>query len=164
MDMTPAQRLILSNQYQIMAMLDAENAAHYQRCQTIIKRGYGLQMRELDSELSQLPEAECRTLLAMMEMHHALHISWSNLKDAQDIDPRRLQFLGFDGNTEGRYLGYTRFMVKREGRYTHFPAGSHRFDAQVPMWEKYQRMLAVWHNCPRQYHLSANEIAQIINA
>lgn len=164
MDMTPAQRLILSNQYQIMAMLDAENAAHYQRCKTIIKRGYGLQMRELDGELSQLPEAECRTLLAMMEMYHALHISWSNLKESQDIDPRRLVFLGFDGASEGHYLGYVRFLVESEGRYTHFPAGSHRFDAQVPMWEKYQRMLAVWHNCPRQYHLSANEIAHVINA
>jgi hypothetical protein len=32
------------------------------------------------------------------------------------------------------------------------------------MWEKYQRMLKVWQSCPRQYHLSANEIAQIINA
>ncbi|EBP8509938.1 TPA: YfbU family protein, partial [Escherichia coli] len=26
------------------------------------------------------------------------------------------------------------------------------------------RMLNVWHACPRQYHLSANEINQIINA
>ncbi|MEG7513225.1 YfbU family protein, partial [Serratia marcescens] len=32
------------------------------------------------------------------------------------------------------------------------------------MWEKYQRMLAIWLACPRQYHLSAVEIAQIINA
>jgi len=32
------------------------------------------------------------------------------------------------------------------------------------MWDKYQRMLSVWHACPRQYHLSSNEIQQIINA
>lgn len=164
MDMTPVQRLILSNQYQIMAMLDAENAARYRRCQTIIKRGYGLQMRELDGEFSQLPEAECRTLLAMMEMYHALHISWGNLKDPQSVDARRLIFPGFDSTSEGPFLGYVRFLVESEGRYTHFSAGVNRFDAQVPMWEKYQRMLAVWHNCPRQYHLSANEIAQVINA
>jgi hypothetical protein len=43
-------------------------------------------------------------------------------------------------------------------------AGTHGFNAQTPMWEKYQRMLSVWHACPRQYHLSSNEIQQIINA
>ncbi|MGX8873418.1 YfbU family protein, partial [Escherichia coli] len=31
-------------------------------------------------------------------------------------------------------------------------------------WEKYQRMLAVWLACPRQYHLSSVEIQQILNA
>lgn len=55
-------------------------------------------------------------------------------------------------------------MVNVEGRYTHFDAGTHGFNAQTPMWEKYLRMLNVWHACPRQYHLSANEINQIINA
>ncbi|CAH0237377.1 YfbU family protein [Erwinia aphidicola] len=164
MDMTHAQRLILSNQYQMMAMLDPDNAARYQRHQTIIERGFGLQMRELDNDFSQLPEAECRTLIAMMEMYHALHISWTNLKEPQGIELRRLVFPGFDAASEGRYLGYVRFLVEVEGRYTHFDAGSHEFDTQVPMWEKYQRMLALWHNCPRQYHLSANEIAQVINA
>ncbi len=51
-----------------------------------------------------------------------------------------------------------------EGRYSHFDAGTHGFNSQTPMWEKYQRMLSVWHACPRQYHLSSNEINQIINA
>lgn len=164
MDMSHAQRLILSNQYQLMAMLDPENAARHRRYQTIVERGYGFQLRELDNEFSQLPEAECRTLVAMMEMYHALHVSWTNLKEPQTVDTRRLVFLGFDAATEGRYLGYVRFLVNVEGRYGHFSAGSHDFNAQVPMWEKYQRMLTVWHNCPRQYHLSANEIAQVINA
>ena len=99
-----------------------------------------------------------------MEMHHALHVSWSNLKDSGTLEERRLAFLGFDAATEARYLGYVRFMVNSEGRYTHFDSGTHGFNAQTPMWEKYQRMLALWQTCPRQYHLSANEIAQVINA
>lgn len=85
MDMTHAQRLILSNQYQLMAMLDPDNAARHRRYQTIVERGYGLQLRELDNEFSQLPEAECRTLVAMMEMYHALHVSWTNLKEPQGL-------------------------------------------------------------------------------
>ncbi len=52
-----------------------------------------------------------------MEMYHALHVSWTNLKDAAGIDERRVTFLGFDAATEARYLGYVRFMVNVEGRY-----------------------------------------------
>jgi len=103
-------------------------------------------------------------VIDIMEMYHALHVSWTNLKGQQSIDERRVTFLGFDAATEARYLSYVRFMVNTEGRYTHFDAGTHGFNAQIPMWEKYQRMLSVWHACPRQYHLSNNEIQQIINA
>ena len=54
MEMTNAQRLILSNQYKMMTMLDPANAERYRRLQTIIERGYGLQMRELDREFGEL--------------------------------------------------------------------------------------------------------------
>ncbi len=164
MEMTNAQRLILSNQYKMMTMLDPANADRYRRLQTIVERGFGLQMRELDREFGELPEETCRTVIDIMEMYHALHVSWTNLKDAQSIDERRVTFLGFDAATEARYLSYVRFMVNTEGRYTDFDAGTHGFNAQTPMWEKYQRMLGAWHACPRQYHLSANEINQIVNA
>ena len=56
MEMTNAQRLILSNQYKMMTMLDPANAERYRRLQTIIERGYGLQMRELDREFGELKE------------------------------------------------------------------------------------------------------------
>ncbi len=86
MEMTNAQRLILSNQYKMMTMLDPDNAERYRRLQTIIERGYGLQMRELDREFGQLTEETCRTIIDIMEMYHALHVSWTNLKDASGID------------------------------------------------------------------------------
>ena len=164
MEMTHAQRLILANQYKIMAMLEPENAERFSRYQTIIERGYGLQLRELDKDFSEISEATCRTVIDIMEMHHALHVSWSNLKEKGPLEERRLAFLGFDAATEAHYLGYVRFIVNTEGRYTQFDSGNHGFNAQTPMWEKYQRMLALWQTCPRQYHLSANEIAQVINA
>ncbi|MEA1065559.1 YfbU family protein [Erwinia sp. HR93] len=164
MEMTNAQRLILSNQYKMMVMLDPENAERYRRLQTIVERGFGLQMRELDREFGQLTEETCREVIDIMEMYHALHVSWSNLKDKIDINECRVTFLGFDAATEARLLSYVRFMVNVEGRYTHFDAGTHGFNAQTPMLEKYQRMLKIWHACPRQYHLSANEITQITHA
>lgn len=121
-------------------------------------------MRELDRDFGEMSEDTCRTIINIMEMHHALQVSWGNLKEKQDLDERRISFLGFDAATESRYLSYVRFMVNTEGRYTHFDSGTHGFNSQTPMWDKYQRMLAIWQSCPRQYHLSAVEISQIINA
>lgn len=168
MEMTNAQRLILSNQYKIMTMLDPDNGERYRRWQTIIERGFGLQMCELDRDFSAMSEETCRIIINIMEMYHALQVSNINLrehlKEKVDIEERRLQFLGFDAATEARYLSYVRFLVNTEGRYTHFDSGSHGFNAQTPMWEKYQRMLAIWQSCPRQYHLCAIEIVQILNA
>ncbi|MBS0846817.1 YfbU family protein [Citrobacter sp. JGM124] len=164
MEMTHAQRLILSNQYKLMTMMDPENAERYHRLQTIVERGYGLQMRELDSEFGALKEATCRAIIDIMEMFHALQVSRANLKDSSDIDERRVAFLGFDAGLESEILNYVRFLVTIEKRYTHFSPGADNFNAQTPMWDKYIRMQAIWHACPRQYHLSANEIKQIINA
>ncbi len=67
MEMTYAQRLILSNQYKMMAMLEPDNAELYRRYQTILERGYGLQMHELDKEFGELTEKPPpkRVILAM---------------------------------------------------------------------------------------------------
>ena len=82
MEMTNAQRLILSNQYKMMTLLDPDNGDRYRRLQTIVERGFGLQMRELDRDFGELSEEVCRTIINVMEMHHALQVSWGNLKEA----------------------------------------------------------------------------------
>ena len=164
MEMTNAERLIISNQYKMMTMLDPDNAERYRRLQTIVERGFGLQMRELDRDFGELSEQTCRTVIDVMEMYHALQVSYGNMEDKHGVDERRVQFLGFDAATEARYLSYVRFMVNTEGRYTHFDSGTHGFNSQTPMWDKYLRMLKIWQACPRQDHLSAVEISQILNA
>lgn len=92
MEMTNAQRLILSNQYKMMTMLDPDNAERYRRLQTVIERGFGLQMRELDRDFGELSEDSCRQIINIMEMYHALQVSHENLKDIDGVDPRRVQF------------------------------------------------------------------------
>ncbi|MDE1513603.1 MULTISPECIES: YfbU family protein [Vibrio] len=166
MEMTNAQRLILSNQYFLMSQLDPSNANQYQRLQTIVERGYELQMRELNREFGCLAESECRQIIDIMEMYHAMQESNRMLDEAarKEVDQRRLTFLGFDLASEAQLTHYVRFLVDSEGLYPQFDKGDHHFNSQVPMLAKYQRMLTTWRDCPRQYHLSANELRQIINA
>ncbi|EGA71878.1 hypothetical protein VISI1226_19167 [Vibrio sinaloensis DSM 21326] len=166
MEMTNAQRLILSNQYFLMSQLNPENAAKYQRLQTIVERGYELQMSELNKDFGCLNEAECREIIDIMEMYHAMQESNKMLSEEErkDVDQRRLTFLGFDIATEAQLVNYIRFLTESEGLYPQFDKADHHFNAQMPMQEKYRRMLSTWRNCPRQYHLCANELKQIFNA
>ncbi|ARP37807.1 MULTISPECIES: YfbU family protein [Vibrio] len=166
MEMTNAQRLILSNQYYLMSQMDPENSAKYQRLQTIVERGYELQMRELNKEFGCLTEAECREVIDIMEMYHAMQESNKMLADQEraEVDQRRLQFLGFDIASEAQIVHYVRFLVDSEGLYPQFDKADHHFNSQMPMLEKYRRMLTTWRNCPRQYHLCATELSQIFSA
>ncbi|MFP1557088.1 YfbU family protein [Escherichia coli] len=163
MEMTNAQRLILSNQYKMMTMLNPANAERYRRLQTIIERGYGLQMRELDRQFGELKKKPARTIIDIMEMYHALHVSWSNLQDQQSIDERRVTFLGFDAATEATSVMSALWLMWKGA----IPILTPELTVLTPRRQcgkNIQRMLNVWHACPRQYHLSANEINQIINA
>ncbi|EKO3773687.1 YfbU family protein [Vibrio metschnikovii] len=166
MEMTNAQRLILSNQYVLMSQLDPANAEQYKRLQTIIERGYELQMTELNKEFGAISEAQCREVIDVMEMYHAMQESYKMLdsKLSSDVDTRRLNFLGYDSASEAQLVNYVRFLINTEGLYPQFERGEHHFNSQVAMGEKYRRMLTTWRNCPRQYHLSANELNKIINA
>ncbi|EAP92506.1 YfbU family protein [Vibrio splendidus] len=166
MEMTNAQRLILSNQYYLMSQMDPENSAKYQRLQTVVERGYELQMRELNKEFGCLTEAECREVIDIMEMYHAMQESNKMLAEQEraEVDQRRLQFLGFDIASEAQSVHYVRFLVDSEGLYPQFDKADHHFNSQMPMLEKYRRMLTTWRNCPRQYHLCATELSQIFSA
>ena len=166
MEMTNAQRLILSNQYYLMSQMDPENSAKYQRLQTIVERGYELQMRELNKEFGCLTEAECREVIDIMEMYHAMQESNKMLAEQEraEVDQRRLQFLGFDIASEAQSVHYVRFLVDSEGLYPQFDKADHHFNSQMAMLEKYRRMLTTWRNCPRQYHLCATELSQIFSA
>ncbi|NAW64661.1 YfbU family protein [Photobacterium halotolerans] len=166
MEMTHAQRLILSNQYRLMAQLAPEQAGKFQRLQTIVERGYGLQLRELDKDFGALSEDECKEIIQVMEMHHAMQESCNQLNEADQtrIDTRRLTFLGFDAASEPQQMHYVRFLTTVENLYPHFLPSEHNFNSHVPMQSKYRRMLSGWQKCPRQYHLSATEIQQILSA
>ncbi|MBC8952366.1 hypothetical protein Xenpb_01060 [Xenorhabdus sp. PB62.4] len=50
-----------------MSLLEPEYAERYRRYQTIIERGFGLQLRELDRDFGELSEEICRTIINIME-------------------------------------------------------------------------------------------------
>jgi len=154
MNMSHTERLILSNQYEILAKLNPEKAAFYQRASTIVERGYCLQILELEKSFGHLDLATCREVLDTMEMHHALAISWGNLDAGAraEVNESRLAFNGYSRSQERELADYVCFLLEVDKRF------------HIAMRDKYQRMLAVWRQCPRQYKLSIQEIGKILAA
>ena len=166
MNMNHAQRLILSNQYEILTKLSPEKAAYYRRCQTIIERGYCLQLLELEKEFGHLSEADCREVIDTLEMYHALKVSYENLtaEDACELSPARLEYIGYSRGHEKELADYVCFLLDEEGLFPELGKSCSALNSELGMRDKYQRMLAIWRDCPRHYKLSIQEIRKILNA
>lgn len=166
MNMNHVQRMILSNQYEIMSKLNPENAAYYQRCKTIVERGYCLEMLELEKEFGHLTADVCQEVNDILEMHHALKVSYENLPvtDQAEIAPNRIEFIGYARAYEHELADYVSFLLDSEKRYPDLDKVGSSLNSEIAMQDKYLRMLGVWRDCPRQYKLSIQEIRNIISA
>lgn len=166
MNMSHTERLILSNQYEILAKLNPEKAAFYLRASTIIERGYCLQILELEKDFSHLDLATCQEVLDTLEMHHALSISWGNLDPVtqSEIKVSRLTFNGYSRSQERELADYVCFLLEVDNRFPELPCPCDELSSDIAMRNKYQRMLAAWRQCPRQYKLSIQEISKVLAA
>ncbi|WP_368182992.1 YfbU family protein [Aeromonas sp. R7-5] len=166
MNMSHTERLILSNQYEILAKLNPEKTAFYQRASTIVERGYCLQILELEKSFGHLDLATCQEVLDTLELHHALAISWGNLDASAraDVNESRLAFNGYSRSQERELADYVCFLLEVDKRFPELPCPCDELSSDIAMRDKYQRMLAVWRQCPRQYKLSIQEISKVLAA
>lgn len=164
MEMTTIQRLILANQYKLLGLLDPANEKQYTRAEMIVRGGFDRELKALSQDFSEISEQDCQTVLDTLEMYKALHVSYNNLADKSGVTPHRLMFAGYCAVREKKYLNYLRFISGVEGQYQEFMQCEHGCDSQTPMWDKYIKMLDVWRTCPHAYHLSMQEIQNILNA
>ena len=166
MNMNNAQRLILSNQYEILSKLNPEKADYYHRCKTIVERGYCLQMLELEKEFGHLTEETCREVIDTLEMHHALKVSYENLsqEDQAQLSSSRLDFIGYARGYEKELADYVCYLLDVEKRFPDLGKCCAGLNSEIAMHDKYQRMLVEWQACPRQYKLSIQEIRNIVTA
>jgi uncharacterized protein len=166
MNMNHAQRLILSNQYEILSKLNPEKADYYFRCKTIVEHGYCLQMLELEKEFGHLSEETCREVIDTLEMHHAMKVSYENLseEDRSQIAQSRIEFIGYARGYERELADYVCYLLDVEKRFPDLGKYCAALNSEMTMHDKYERMLDEWRSCPRQYKLSIQEIKNIITA
>jgi|SRR5690606_1796675 len=165
---TRVERLILFNQYKILERLDPENADSYQKMQEILENGYELEYQWktefITDDRDVMSTDQCRFVINVLSMYEALQRSYDRLSNKGTIEPRMVEFPGFDGNHEPKYLGYTRFLINREEKFTYLRTSSDDLNSHFRTLERYRRMLAVWRELGESYDLTSEQIQAILNA
>ncbi len=162
--LTDAERLILSNQHQILSYLDKENNAWHLRVADNLRHGHApLYRNMLDTLQPELDQETTHFVFEILGLYQTLRDSYNRLENDGTIDDKQLVWPGFDGNHEPELLTFTRALVEDE-RYVELlgesPANSHS-----PSKAMYGRMLMAWRKlaCPAS-PLTREQIKEILSA
>ncbi|NWK51822.1 YfbU family protein [Acinetobacter sp. SwsAc5] len=150
MKLDKKDRLILINQYKILAKLDANDAHYYNELIQILENGYEIFYSMLDQWIdNEMPEDESRFVLNILDLYRAIEDLKRRTKDENLSKHSYGIFNGFDGNNESEYLGFTRFLIEIQGKFQeqkqYYYQNDH-LNSHCPMVSKYKRMLELSEN------------------
>jgi len=163
MELTDAERLILSNQYQILAKLD--NDEHYALMAETLRRGYKWLYDEyLEQTLwPNVDDDKAEFVVDVLDLYSTMKASYSELEDKSGIQASEVEFPGFDGNNETDLMGFANFLLKH-GRFDDvLNKGGN--NSHMPTVEIYRRMLQAFQDMGEPtYPYSKEQIRQLLDA
>lgn len=165
MELTILERLQLANQYKILSFLDEDGRDHYLELEQIVRDGYAIFYSMLDETIdTPMPEDHSKLVLDILDFYRALQ----DYLRAHPTTPALVNhpwahFAGFDGNHEGEYLGFTRFLIEVQEKWQEFK-DQKDFNSHMPTVDKYAKMVAKWEEHEKNWHLSEAQFLAILEA
>jgi uncharacterized protein len=170
MKLNKKDRLLLINQYRILAALDKNEESYYLELIEILQHGYSIFYSKIDEWVSDdLSEEKCKFVLEILDLYRAIEDVKRLTKDNQLTSHTYGIFRGFDGNNESEYLGFCRFLVERQGKFQEqkqYLQKNDGMNSHMPMVSKYERMLRVKKTLvlPDSWRLTLDQALQVLNA
>jgi len=162
---TPTERLILVNQYRILASVE-EYGEEYNTLAEIVERGYkGLYYKLFDSLHDEVSEEVTEETNDILDMFRHIQSGIASLTDDEkkQLNMSTLSFGGFDANHDDHYF-QMEFMVKKLGLWDELKntyLNSHS-QAYLP---RYRAQLAVFNSVRKlESPLGLADLQQIANA
>lgn len=158
---TPIERLILANQYQIIGALKNDQSA--MNLADSLRDGYEYMYRELLEGL--LPEMDKETtdfVLDALSLYQAMKDSWVTLGEPHQVNRVDVEWQGFDGNNEARLFGFTRALAA-DNRFPE-QLGEQGKNSHLAVASIYKRMLTKWGEQGRPRHPMTLEQIQAVLA
>jgi uncharacterized protein YfbU (UPF0304 family) len=161
--LTKQERLILSNQFRILAKLDADETDGYNNMVRILERGYTREYSSITSRFSEELSLEaCEEVVDILDMHRALSYAYIALPDKSGINADDVEFDGFDGNNEGEYLDYASFLINRLGYWQESRNAGDGLNSHHSTLDRYRTMLRRWKASADHHNLTREDILRII--
>lgn len=167
--LTKFERLSLVNQYRILAKLDPDEAASYERLVDIFEWGYASEYHcAFESFSEEMTQEEAQETMDTLEMYTCLQRAQGELAPAEvkGIEDDEFLFPGWDGNNTGgsRKMGFAS-LLQKQGRWTTVATrGPGTFNSHVPDFGQYDRMLQVWRQAANRFELTGDEVRRILAA
>lgn len=162
------KRMVLANQYRILAMLDVDDQDYWRRAADMAVQGWPIDDLP-DVQIIRGYQRDALTKEDQRFVLDALNV-FELLQDGEKrgFQPRRenasLTFPGFDANNEGKLMSYARHAVENERRFESVRRSGDGFNSHMPMVELYQRMISAWERLGRPLHISEDLFHVLVDA
>ena len=155
-------RWVLSNQYRILEALYPKEADSHKSAREAVESGYeghyGTLIQHIDER--GVSAEECDEVLDILSMFRAL----KRAGEIPGVEPRHVQFSGFDGNNEGPQISYARYFCSLDrGNFTELEHGDN-FNSHMPTLDRYRRQLVKWRASKDRHTLTAEDVKRIAAA
>lgn len=163
-DLTDTERLILANQYEILAKLDLSEGDYYTRLAANLRAGHKwLYKTAFESISPVLDDSTHKFVYAILGIYGDLKSSYDELEDKTGIEAHDVVWPGFDGNNESDLLSLTGALIA-DGRFT-VTLGKSAKNSHMPTVDVYQRIISRWEELGKpHYPYSKDQIQDILAA
>jgi hypothetical protein len=168
MDLTKIERQTLINQYEILKLLTDNDGdvEHYEELIQILHDGYSIFYDDAVHVYDGMSKEDCKFVLDVLDMYRAIEdYKHKSPKDDEVQNHVWGIFHGFDGNNETPMLGFTRFLIEKQGKFTEQIPYKDKVDSwnsHAQLVETYERMMAKWKANKNQHGLTRDEVLGLL--
>lgn len=153
--LTDTERLLLANQYEILAELKDDES--YSRLSEQLRDGHEWLYAQAFEWLSpNLPSDQAEYVLTILGIFSDLKDSFTELQDKSGIEARSVEFPGFDGNNEGELLTFSKALYDADRFTSTIPKGGK--NSHFPTTDLYSRIIAKWRDLGEPSYPYSREI------
>lgn len=157
MAFSEAEKLLLSNQYQILSILDPINKKDYELLLTCLDRGYDADFEQLapDFEPTLSPDVR-QEVRDILEMFRAIYPNQHSMPGTLP----EAAFAGFDGNEEPEHYAYARFLLEERGLWSE--SKTNNYNTHTNVLGDYRKMLLEWNKSSDKLNLTKDDIKRVV--
>jgi uncharacterized protein YfbU (UPF0304 family) len=168
MELTKKDRVLLINQYSILAILNEKEADHYNELINILANGYEIFYNKVDEWYSDdMPSDEGQFVLNILVLYRAIENLKLSANSSELNDHYYSFFRGFDGNTEAQYRQFARFIIETQGQFEEqkqYLTQNDNLNSHATMIDKYRRMLTAADDINNIYEINIEQALEILEA